>query len=78
MGGKDEKIVNSMKYRFIILLFISLVTLTGYAKDDIKRPETYNFVRGIEAIQSNNYREAYDYLSKEISDNPNILLDCHN
>lgn len=70
MEGKDEKIVNSMKYRFIILLFISLVTLKGYTKDDIKRPETYNFVRGIEAIQSNNYREAYDFLSKEISDNP--------
>lgn len=70
MGGKDEKIVNSMKYKFIILYLISLVTLTGYAKDDIKRPETYNYVRGIEAIQSNNYREGHDYLSKEISDNP--------
>ncbi len=70
MGGKDEKIVNSMKYKFIIFYLISLVTLTGYAKDDIKRPETYNYVRGIEAIQNNNYREGHEYLSKEISDNP--------
>lgn len=70
MGGKDEKIVKSMKYKFIIFYLISLVTLTGYAKDDIKRPETYNYVRGIEAIQNNNYREGHEYLSKEISDNP--------
>lgn len=70
MGEKNEKIVNRMNYKFIIFYLISLVTLNGYAKDDIKRPETYNFVRGIEAIQSNNYREGHDYLSKEISDNP--------
>ena len=59
-----------MKYKFIIFYLISLVTLTGYAKEDIKRPETYNYVRGIEAIQNNNYREGHEYLSKEISDNP--------
>ena len=37
---------------------------------DIKRPDSYNYSRGVEAIQNENYNEALDYLNKEIKENP--------
>lgn len=37
---------------------------------NFKRPDSYNYTRGVEAIQNNNVEEAIDYLNKEISDNP--------
>lgn len=39
--------------------------------DNIKRPNSYNYTRGVEAIQNNNTEEALDYLNKEISEHPN-------
>ena len=38
--------------------------------DNIKRPDSYNYTRGIEAIQNNNLEEALDYLNKEITEHP--------
>ena len=38
--------------------------------DNIKRPDSYNYTRGVEAIQNNNIDEALDYLNKEISEHP--------
>lgn len=38
---------------------------------NIKRPDTYNYNRGVEAIQNNNAEEALEYLNKELEDNPN-------
>lgn len=38
---------------------------------NIKRPDTYNYNRGVEAIQKNNAEEALEYLNKELEDNPN-------
>ena len=37
---------------------------------DVKRPDSYNYSRGVEAIQNENYNEALDYLNKEIKENP--------
>ena len=36
----------------------------------VKRPDSYNYTRGVEAIQNNNVEEALEYLNKEINDNP--------
>lgn len=49
-----------------ILVLCSSVMLA----DNIKRPDSYNFSRGVEAINNNNAEEALDYLNKEINEHP--------
>ena len=49
-----------------ILVLCSSVMLA----DNIKRPDSYNYSRGVEAINNNNAEEALDYLNKEINDHP--------
>lgn len=38
--------------------------------DNIKRPDSYNYTRGVEAINKNNTEEALEYLNKEIAEHP--------
>lgn len=38
---------------------------------ECQTPDTYNYNRGVEAIQNNNAEEALEYLNKELEDNPN-------
>lgn len=49
-----------------ILILCSSVMLA----DNIKRPDSYNYSRGVEAINNNNAEEALDYLNKEINEYP--------
>ena len=49
-----------------ILVFCSSAMLA----DNIKRPDSYNYTRGVEAINNNNAEEALDYLNKEINEHP--------
>lgn len=49
-----------------ILVLCSSVMLA----DNIKRPDSYNYSRGVEAINNNNAEEAFDYLNKEINEHP--------
>lgn len=49
-----------------ILVLCSSVMLA----DNIKRPDSYNYTRGVEAINNNNAEEALDYLNKEINEHP--------
>ena len=55
--------------RTILLSFLIACSSALYA-DNIKRPDSYNYTRGIEAIQNNNTEEALKYLNQEISDHP--------
>lgn len=54
--------------KILLILFIACSSVL-YA-DNIKRPDSYNYTRGIEAIQNNNLDEALDYLNKEITEHP--------
>ena len=54
-----------------ILLSILFACSAALYADNIKRPDSYNYTRGVEAIQNNNAEEALNYLNKEISENPN-------
>ena len=54
--------------KILLILFIACSSVL-YA-DNIKRPDSYNYTRGIEAIQNNNLDEALDYLNKEIIEHP--------
>ena len=49
-----------------ILVLCSSVMLA----DNIKRPDSNNYSRGVEAINNNNAEEALDYLNKEINEHP--------
>lgn len=57
-----------MRTRLIVLFALFCVGLVS-AKE-LKRPESYNFVRGARALSDNNIEEAVTYLNKEIEDNP--------
>ncbi len=54
---------------WIILISFMMMGLEGHA-EKYKRPESYNYQRGLEAFQNQDYGEALDYLSRELQDNP--------
>ena len=74
---KNLKVTNSIisvfinldYMRTILLSFLIACSSVLYA-DNIKRPDSYNYTRGIEAIQNNNTEEALKYLNQEISEHP--------
>lgn len=53
------------------ILSILVLCSSAIFADNIKRPDSYNYNRGVEAISNNNPEEALDYLNKEIQENPN-------
>ena len=55
--------------RYLILSILVLCSSAIFA-DNIKRPDSYNYTRGVEAITNNNLEEALDYLNKEINEHP--------
>lgn len=58
-----------MRKVFFIFFIVCLCGNTTIAQD-IKRPDSYNYIRGVEALQNEKYEEALDYLNKEIHDFP--------
>lgn len=60
-----------MKNKIILTVVVLLGAFNiGFAQKSIKRPDTYNYNRGIEAIQNNKTEEALEYLNKELEQNP--------
>lgn len=58
-----------MKKLLFALSFV--VWMIGCANgQNIKRPESYNYLRGMEAVQNKNSQEALDYFNRDIADNP--------
>ena len=53
---------------FIIICF--LCCIDAAMSQNVKRPDSYNYQRGVEAIQNDNPQEALEYLNKDISENP--------
>lgn len=53
-----------------IVLCLMLLCSTSVWAQKMKRPDSYNYNRGVEAIQNNNAEEALEYLNKEISEYP--------
>lgn len=53
-------------------IFLSILVLCSsvLCADNIKRPDSYNYARGVEAVQNNDFEEALDYLNKEIGEHP--------
>ena len=69
----------------LLVAILSVFTLVANAQDNMNRPTSYNYQRGVEAIQKENTEEALEYLNKEIEDNPKngyafswiAMLRCH-
>lgn len=57
--------------RFILLLLPLILGVQITFGQNIKCPDSYNYNRGVEAIQNNNTEEALEYLNKELDENPN-------
>lgn len=55
--------------RYIYFLIVLLGSQMALA-DGIKRPDSYNYTRGVEAVQNNNPEEALEFLNKELAENP--------
>lgn len=54
-------------------IIISVMLLLGICQvpgQNVKRPESYNYQRGLEAMQEEKQQEALDYFNKELKDNP--------
>lgn len=56
--------------RRIIISAILLLGICQVVGQNIKRPESYNYQRGLEAMQEEKLQEALDYFNKDLKDNP--------
>lgn len=52
------------------IIFLLLLACTGCSVNAQDRPESYNYQRGLEAIQKENTEEAMDYFRKDVKENP--------
>ncbi|NDV59216.1 retroviral-like aspartic protease family protein [Bacteroides sp. 519] len=57
-----------MKKAISLFLLCLLSTITIFAQD-VKRPDSYNYNRAMDAISNDDYQEALEYLAKEVSEN---------
>lgn len=59
--------------RKVIFLLMTTLVLTSdfaFSQNSIKRPDTYNYNRGVEELRNENYDDALIYFNKEIENNP--------
>lgn len=56
--------------RQIIIAAMLLLGLCQVEAQNIKRPESYNYQRGLEAMQEEKNDEAIDYFNKDLKENP--------
>ena len=52
----------------VLTLLLTLCASAVYA--DVTRPDSYNFMRGFEAVGNENYDEALEYFNKEVEEHP--------
>ena len=52
------------------IIFALFLTCVGINLEAQERPESYNYQRGLEALQKENTEEAMDYFAKDVKENP--------
>lgn len=60
-----------MTFKPILLPLFALVCISSVSFAQPQGKESYNFTRALEEVQKGNNADALDYLSKEVSENPN-------
>ena len=58
----------SMKQIFFIVML--MISFSQVDAQNVKRPESYNYQRGLEAMQEEKFDEAIEYFNKDIQENP--------
>ena len=56
--------------RYISTIVIFLLAATQLHAQNIKRPDTYYYNRGLECLAEGKQADAYDYFTNEVNDNP--------
>lgn len=56
--------------KFIIISLMLFTSIMSFAQSNVKRPDTYNYNRGLEELRNENYEEALNYLNKEVESDP--------
>ena len=51
-------------------MIVWLVTISLCWGQNISRPDSYNYSRGVEAVEKEDFNEALEYLSRELNENP--------
>lgn len=59
-----------MQRKIILLISILFICTIITSAQNIKRPESYNYQRGLEAMNEEKIDEAIEYFNKDIQDNP--------
>ena len=57
-----------MKKVFLFLSLYLMLAISSYAQS-IKRPDSYNYKRGVEAVQNEKHEEALEYFNKDLAEN---------
>lgn len=56
--------------KVLLTMMVALMATVSVCAQKVKRPDTYNFNRGMELLQNNELDEGLKYLEKELTDNP--------
>ncbi len=59
-----------MNTRILLIVLCIISVGMGVEAQNVKRPESYNYRRGVEACQNRQYKDALEYLNKELEENP--------
>ena len=61
------------------LFFVIGLLLIALSSDaqNVKRPESYNYQRGLEALQEEKYQEALDYFNKDLLKTQRMAIPTH-
>lgn len=60
---------NTMK-TLILIAACCLLAIGQIQGKDFSRPESSNYIKGVEALNAGNAEKAYQYLNEEITQNP--------
>ena len=56
--------------KMVLTMMVALMATVGVCAQKVKRPDTYNYNRGMELLDNGELDEGLEYLEKEIDDNP--------
>lgn len=56
--------------KYLAVSLMLFTSIFSFAQSNVKRPDTYNYNRGLEELRNKNYDEALNYLNKELESNP--------
>lgn len=54
----------------VMMLCLTLTAAVAQKEKNVKRPDTYNYNRGLEELNNNNTEEALNYFKKEVENDP--------